>query len=204
MGATGWSYFVPYQPDINKALKELGDQVFREGQYQGPFEFDEDEFESQRAYLASIYQTLPEGLRERAEEFLDLAAAAAKQQRPKRAPKTIKRLLEQCGTEGTHSILDIGRVSFTPTFGAVVPLSRQQLVGIFGTEQPTQDMVEKWSRQIDSLTLNLCTNVGVAFTLSCTKTRSQTRFILKAALGTESGYHDSFPIPGNGTNNGEL
>jgi len=71
MGATGWSYFVPYQPDINKALKELGDQVFREGQYQGPFEFDEDEFESQRAYLASIYQTLPEGLRERAEEFLD-------------------------------------------------------------------------------------------------------------------------------------
>jgi len=136
--------------------------------------------------------------------FWTLAAAAAKQQRPKRAPKTIKQLLEQCGTEGTHSILDIGRVSFTPTFGAVVPLSRQQLVGIFGTEQPTQDMVEKWSRQIDSLTLNLCTNVGVAFTLSCTKTRSQTRFILKAALGTESGYHDSFPIPGNGTNNGEL
>lgn len=33
MGASGWTYFVPYQPDITKALNELREQVFRDGKY---------------------------------------------------------------------------------------------------------------------------------------------------------------------------
>jgi len=155
MGATGWSYFVPYQQDINKALQELKDEVFRQGQYENPFEFDENEFERQREFLASIYQTLPEGLREQVMQSLDFAGAAAKHRRPKRKPKTIKQLLKQCGTEGTHSILDIERVSATPTFGAVAPLSNQRLLDVFGMEQPTHDMVEKWSTRIDPLDAEL-------------------------------------------------
>jgi hypothetical protein len=151
MGATGWSYFVPYQQDIDKALQELKDRVFRQGQYENPFEFDENEFERQRAYLASIYQTLPEGPREQAMQLLAFADAVAKHPRRKRAPKTIKQLLKQCGTEGTHSILDMEQVSSTPTLGAVAPLSNQQLLDIFGTEKPTHEMVEKWSTRIAPL-----------------------------------------------------
>src|SRR5204863_9878348 len=33
MGATGWSYFVPYEADISAALKRLRDNVFERGDY---------------------------------------------------------------------------------------------------------------------------------------------------------------------------
>lgn len=33
MGASGWSYIVEYQPDLNKALHELREKVFAEGDY---------------------------------------------------------------------------------------------------------------------------------------------------------------------------
>jgi hypothetical protein len=53
-------------------------------------------------------------------------------------------------TEGTHSILDIDRVSPEPTFGAIAPLPRERVLEIFGTEYPTRDMVEKWSARVDA------------------------------------------------------
>ena len=33
MGASGWHYFVAYQPDIDKALQELRVDVFKKGEY---------------------------------------------------------------------------------------------------------------------------------------------------------------------------
>jgi hypothetical protein len=33
MGASGWSYYVPYVADLNEALKRLREQVFRDGRY---------------------------------------------------------------------------------------------------------------------------------------------------------------------------
>lgn len=33
MGASGWDYFVPYQSDLNAALKELRQKTFHEGDY---------------------------------------------------------------------------------------------------------------------------------------------------------------------------
>ena len=38
----------------------------------------------------------------------------------------------------------------TPTFGAVTPLSAQQLLEFFGTEQPTQEMVQAWATRAES------------------------------------------------------
>ena len=151
MGASGWRYFVPYQQNINRALQDLKDEVFRRGQYENPFEFDVSELKGQREFLASIYQTLPEGIREQAMRFLDLAGAAAKHQRHGRKPTSIKQLLEQCEENGTHSILDIERVASSPAFGAVAPLSKQQLLEFFGTEQPGHEALEKWSGRVDPL-----------------------------------------------------
>jgi hypothetical protein len=151
MGATGWLYFVPYQQDINTVLQKLKDDVFKQGQYEQPFNLDQNEVESQLNFLSSVYQSLPDEIRKHTNQFLELGQASAKQQRPQQTPKNIQQLLEQCGTEGTHSILDIEKVSSTPVSGAVAPLSNQQLIHIFGTEQPTHDMVEKWSTRIDSL-----------------------------------------------------
>jgi hypothetical protein len=45
MGASGWSYFVPYQPDINKALQELRQKVFQEGDYFKPAEWQKRLYE---------------------------------------------------------------------------------------------------------------------------------------------------------------
>ncbi len=151
MGATTWSYFVPYQEGISKALQELKDEVFEQGQYEQSFSFDQTELESQVEYLASVYQSLPDALREHTDGFLEMARAVAKQQRPKQTPASIAQLVEQCGTEGTHSILDIERISPTPASGAISPLPREKLLENFGTEQPTRDMVEKWSGRIDPL-----------------------------------------------------
>jgi hypothetical protein len=36
MGASAWSYYVPYQEDINQALQDLRQEVFRSGQYYRP------------------------------------------------------------------------------------------------------------------------------------------------------------------------
>ena len=36
MAATGWSYYVPYQPDIAAALGSLRNDVFRRGDYSRP------------------------------------------------------------------------------------------------------------------------------------------------------------------------
>jgi hypothetical protein len=149
MGATQWSYFVPYQPDINKALQQLRGDVFEQGAYEQPFGFDQNEVESQLDYLASKYQSLPDEIRKHTDQFLEFARAAAKQQAPRQSPDSIEQLLKRCGTEGTHSILDIEWVSLEPAFGVIAPLPQGKLVGIFGTEQPTREMVEKWSARID-------------------------------------------------------
>jgi hypothetical protein len=133
---------VPYQQDVNKALQELQDQVFVQGQYEQPFNFDQHKVEGQLNDLATIYQSLPVEIREHTDQFLELARAAVEQQRPAQPPKSIKQLRERCGTEGTHAILDIDKVSSAPAFGAIAPLPHEKLLDIFGTEQPTRDMVD--------------------------------------------------------------
>jgi hypothetical protein len=40
MGASGWGYFVSYQPDLAAALQALREQVFAEGDYYWPGEAD--------------------------------------------------------------------------------------------------------------------------------------------------------------------
>ena len=153
MGSTQWSYFVPYEPDINKALQQLKDEVFKQGEYGPSVNFDQNELESQLDQLAAIYQSrsLPKEIREHTDQFIEMARAVAKQHRPRPSPKSIKQLLERCGTDGTHSILDIDRVSPEPAPGVIAPLPRGKLLELFGTEQPTRDMVETWSARVDPL-----------------------------------------------------
>ena len=57
-------------------------------------------------------------------------------------PRTIEELLQSQGESGTHSILDIVRVSPIPEFGTVSPLSVSQLVEIFGSDKPTRHHVQ--------------------------------------------------------------
>src|SRR5947209_1180853 len=56
-------------------------------------------------------------------------------------PKSPEEALEMADADGTRSILDMQRVSETPDYFAVAPLARDQLLALFGTDQPTHTMI---------------------------------------------------------------
>ena len=57
-------------------------------------------------------------------------------------PTTIEEAREIADADGTGSILDIDGVGDEPDFGVVVPLSAENLVELYGTAQPTHEMIE--------------------------------------------------------------
>ncbi|NDJ75059.1 MAG: hypothetical protein GYB65_02275 [Chloroflexi bacterium] len=129
MGATGWSYFVPYQADINAALQALRQDVFESGKY---FHLSDIV-----PFADDIMNIMPEG-------FADMLQQDAEElgldDLPE--PTTIEELLELNAESGTHSILDIEGISATPGFASAAPLSVDQLLELFGTEQPNHAQVE--------------------------------------------------------------
>jgi hypothetical protein len=58
-------------------------------------------------------------------------------------PATIEEVLENMDEDGTGSILDITRIADEPDFCAVAPLPADELVRLFGTNQPTREMIER-------------------------------------------------------------
>ena len=55
---------------------------------------------------------------------------------------SIEEAQEEADADGTRSILDMERVGDEADFGVVAPLARETLLELFGTEQPTREMVE--------------------------------------------------------------
>jgi hypothetical protein len=58
-------------------------------------------------------------------------------------PATIEEVLENMDEDGTASILDITHIAEEPDFFAVTPLPSEELVRLFGTDQPTREMIER-------------------------------------------------------------
>jgi hypothetical protein len=56
---------------------------------------------------------------------------------------TIEEVMNNMGADGTGSILDITTVADEPNYFAVAPLSREQMVELFGTDRPTRQMIER-------------------------------------------------------------
>ena len=141
MGASSWVYLTPYQPDIQKALQELKQEIFRQGAYYTEAAFldaiDEDELAKNLSPdYAKTFREAMKNLR-------------SKPQPP--PPQSIDELLERNGESGTHSILDIDGISETPYFGKAAPLTEQQLSELFGTPKPTRNMIESKINEIQAL-----------------------------------------------------
>ncbi len=141
MGASGWAYLVPYQSDINTTLHELREAVFKSGDYYTESAFLEmiDEVQVEKYLPPDFFQQFKEALH----------SLRSEPQRPK--PQTIAELLEMNGENGTHSIIDVSGIASTPGFGRAAPLSHQQLMDVFGTDQPTRSMVEQKADELQSL-----------------------------------------------------
>lgn len=56
-------------------------------------------------------------------------------------PESIDEAQENMDADGTASILDMERVSDEPDFGSVAPFPREELLRLFGTDQPTRQMI---------------------------------------------------------------
>ncbi len=125
MGASGWTYFVPFQEDIANALRELQEAVFNKGKYFKP-----------GAFYGAMFEQMPPKLKE-------MMAPVIEEMQGRGEPQSIEELREMNGEDGTHSILDMEGVSATPDFGVLAPLEAGELLDLFGTDKPTRSMIEE-------------------------------------------------------------
>ena len=56
--------------------------------------------------------------------------------------RSIEEALEDSGTEGTRSILDIMQIADTPDFCTATPVAEGQLQSLYGTTKPTREQIE--------------------------------------------------------------
>ena len=123
MGGTGWEHFVPYQPNLAKALQELREEIFRAGQYEY----------SLSHVLPKIAKWDDEGI-----AFFQKSLAEVRDK-----ISTIDGLLEVVGESGTSSILDVKGITAIPRTEMVFVLPDWVLQRVFGTGKPTRLMIEK-------------------------------------------------------------
>ena len=125
MGGYFWSHVAPYQNDIGAVLARLREQEFRAGKFYQPSEIDP-------GFLGRLLGRKP--------------------YKPK-PPKTIEEAIKRADSDatGTRSILDMERISETPDFGTLSPVPRDELQRLFGTEQPTLEMIEHSDELFESI-----------------------------------------------------
>ena|SRR2546421_7933800 len=123
MGGEFWSYFVPYQEDIQAALEALRAQEFRAGRFWQPHEV-------QPGFFGRVLGHQPS--------------------KPKPLA-SIREAIKISDATGTRSILDMERISDIPGSGTVSPLPSDELRCLFGTEQPTRETIEQSQELIERL-----------------------------------------------------
>lgn len=159
MGATSWTYFTPYASDSADALKRLREETFESGKYAKPLGIDQsieaaisigwpaEYWKRQGRILKAIASDSDEGLTE--DELAEVKQARldptlrAELRGQLKLPKSIAALLRQVGENGTHSIIDIRRITKGPAHESAWPLSDPELIEAFDTLQPTRRHVEE-------------------------------------------------------------
>lgn len=167
MGASGWSYFVAYEPDIQHALDKLRAEVFQGGEYY--VRPNSQEHKDEASFAQSIAK-IPE---EDRNALLEMFRAEQRRVKPE-VFTSIEQLREWNREEGTHSILDITTAvsepldpaytqswldmqtaptlaSFRHTFGKTFPLTNAQLQALFETTMPTHAQIEQVAEDLDDL-----------------------------------------------------
>ena len=136
VGASDWTYFAAYQDDINAVLQAIRQEVFESGLY-----YQVEYGDWRTIDEAEMRQRLADEEPDIREILLDDWRYA----KNLHEPDTIERLLEWNREEGTHSILDIyNGISDQRGFGAISPLTDEQLTDAFGTTKPSHEQVQYW------------------------------------------------------------
>ena len=120
MGAHPYFYFTPYQENIQRALDQLRAQEFKAGRYDPAMRTaDPPRYMFEMKFPPDASWPSPGAKHASIEEAIDAGMEA-----------------------GTGSILDLFRVTREPDFCSVCPLPNDDLVELFGTEQPNRALVE--------------------------------------------------------------
>lgn len=114
MGAEPYWYFEKYEGNVDAALQKLRQREFKAGRYNPVMMFP--------------FEAFPVGPNSPA---------------PGAQHASIEAALAAAAEDGTRSILDLDHVSHDPEFGAVAPLADAELMSLYGTTQPTRQMVEQ-------------------------------------------------------------
>ena len=130
MGATEWTYTTRYQPDINRALQELREEVFARGEYYKPWE-----------QLAKFRGELEAKPRDQLTDWERGWLATPPVEPPDPLPATIEQLFEHNGESGTHTILDIFDIAEKSEAFRAAPVPDDVLISTFGTTRPTHEQL---------------------------------------------------------------
>jgi hypothetical protein len=115
MGASGWRYFVPYQPDIQQALQELREDVFKRGAFKKNY-FTGSDYRESLEELEEMFEILDANqIREVDRESLRITrkfAFLGDDAIP--TPGTIDEAMVATLQSGTHSIIDVVEIADLP------------------------------------------------------------------------------------------
>ncbi|MDB4964122.1 MAG: hypothetical protein JWP01_4121 [Myxococcales bacterium] len=126
MGGHAYWYLVPYQDDRQKALDELRAREFAAGRYHPVI------------------------------SFIKFTEPAFSAQKPGAKHKTIRAAVKASAEDGTRSILDIDGFSERADYGKAAPLGPGRVRELYGTDQPTRDMVLDRGQLAESVSRGQC------------------------------------------------
>lgn len=137
MGASGWWYRCDYDPDPAAALRSLRNRVFESGDYQRRWDESPEARAGLAEHLGMFIEMAPEMLEQSGVDGATLERLAGGA-----APASIDEARLWAAEDGTHSILDVGKVGDRPSFGVVTPLDGSTTESLFGSTRPTPGAVE--------------------------------------------------------------
>jgi hypothetical protein len=126
MGAHPYWYLVPYRKDLQRALDELREREFQAGRYNPVI------------------------------SFLKFSEPAFSKQTPGPDHATIEDAIMDAAEDGTRSILDIATVGTTPDYGVAAPISAKVLKQLYGTDQPTREMLKENKEFLNDIERGQC------------------------------------------------
>jgi hypothetical protein len=141
VGASGWHHLVPYKKELSRALAELRQEVYDNGDFyreepDPAYEMTEEEF---------VEQLDPRDAELGINEFLVAQWREAHHRPPVSDPDT---LLASQPHSGTHSVIDLARgISAEPAAFTASPLTSEQMLEAFGTVSPYHQQLLTWAQR---------------------------------------------------------
>jgi hypothetical protein len=134
-----WTYFVPYQEDIEKALHELQYEVLQRGEYHTKYSVKKvmDALE-EILRLPSVGERV-ERIHSRLDHFRFLSLPDYRRPELDDQIADIRWVNEG---DSSDSILDIRTIASKPYVSIAAPFTDKELIKLFNTVRPTQAMAE--------------------------------------------------------------